>query len=110
MSVTDLERLVSEDEVARAEVERAAAAARARVESARVRLTEARAAHLRVVERTVDDAVARILADAERAVAERRAHRERWMKEYAARADRLADAGAVLVAGILCERPRKKTL
>lgn len=110
MPVTDLERLVSEDEIARAGIERAAAAARQRVEAERSRLAEARAAHLGLIERTIEAAVARILADAERDVAERRAHRERWRKDYAARADRLVDAGAVLVAGILCERPRKKTL
>lgn len=110
MSVTDLERLVSEDGIARAAFDRAAAMARQRVEVERSRLAEAHAAHLLLIERTIEDAVARILADADRDVAERRAHRERWRKGHAARADRLADAGAVLVADLLCERPRKKTL
>ena len=54
----------------------------------------ARVSHLRRIERTVADAVARILADAKRDVAERRAHRERWP----------ADGPAVALS-----RPRKKT-
>lgn len=60
-----------------------------------VERAEARASHLRRIERTVSDAVARILADAEHDVAERRAHRGRWPEEC---------------PGVVRSRPRKKTL
>ena len=49
--------------------------------------------------RRVDNAVARILADAEQDVAARRARLARWLEER-----------AVMFAGISRDRPRKKTL
>ena len=54
----------------------------------------ARASYLRRIERTVAAAVTRILADAERDVAERRAHRE---------------PGPADGPGVVLSRPRKKT-
>ena len=95
----ELERIGSEDDVAHAGVERAGHTADARVEAQRQQLA-----------RKIDDAVARILADAERDVATRRAHRARWLQEYAVRADALLEAGTVTCAGIIRDRPRKKTL
>jgi hypothetical protein len=106
MPVTDLERLAHEDDIARAAV----AAARERLDAEHRRVAESGLARLRLAERAVDDAVARILADADRHVAERRAQRRRWAEEYQARANRLGDAAADVVATIILERPRKKTL
>jgi hypothetical protein len=87
-----------------------AAAAAARVDAARTRLADAEAARLLAIAARVDEAVARILADAERHVAERRARRERWLTDHAARAERLLDVAASTVASFLRDRPRKKTL
>ena len=108
--VVDLDRLVSEDEAAWAGLERVAAAAAAQVDAERMRLADAQAARLQAIAARVDEAVARILADAERDVAERRARRERWLTDHAARAERLLDVAADTVAGFLRDRPRKKTL
>jgi hypothetical protein len=106
----ELERIVSEDEAARAGVERAGHAARERVDEERQRLGADREAQRRLLAKKIDDAVARILADAEQEVAARRAHRERWLTEYAARAEVLLETGAVAFVGIIRDRPRKKTL
>ena len=105
-----LDRVLSEDESARAGVERAAATVRERIETERVRIGADREAHLRLLAAKVDEAVARILADAEHDVAERREHRIAWMREHAAHADDLIDAAARAFADIIREGPRKKTL
>lgn len=106
----ELERIVSEDEAAHAGVERAGLAARARVDAERQRLAADRAAKHQVLAKKIDDAVARILADAEQDVAARRAHRERWLQEYAARAEALLETGVASFVAIIRDRPRKKTL
>jgi hypothetical protein len=106
----ELERIVSEDEAAHAGVERAGHAARARVEGERQRLEAEREAQRQLLAKRIDDAVARILADAERDVAARRAHRERWLNEYAARVEAVLETGAETFVGIIRDRPRKKTL
>ena len=106
----ELDRVIGEDEIARAGVERAAAAARERVEAERARLAEERAARLRLLAEKVDEAVARILADADRDVAARRAHRQRWMHEHIARGEHLMEGAAGAFAGIIRDGPRKKTL
>jgi hypothetical protein len=108
--VSDLDRIILEDEAARAAVERSGAAARDRVEAERMRLEADREARLRILTGRIDEAVARLLADAEHDVAERRARRERWLKEQAARFEALREAGALTVATIVGDRPRKKTL
>jgi hypothetical protein len=69
--MADLELLASVDEAAPAGLER-----------------------LQAIADRVNKAIARILADAERDVAERRARRERWMGDHA----------------FLRDRPRKRTL
>ena len=104
----DLERIVSEDETAHAGVERAARAAREWVEAERKRIGEERESKLRMWSARVDEAVARILAEAERDVAARRAHRERWLREHVQGGHAPLDAAATFV-NILRERPRKKT-
>ena len=105
----ELERIGSEDDVAHAGVERAGHTADARVDAERQRLEADREAQRQQLARKIDDAVARILADAERDVATRRAHRARWLQEYAVRADALLEAGTVTCAGIIRDRSRKKT-
>ena len=106
----ELERIVSEDEATHAGVERAVRAARERVEEERQRLEAEREAQRRLLAKKIDDAIARILADAERDVAARRAHRDRWLDEYASRAEALLETGAETFVGIIRDRPRKKTL
>jgi hypothetical protein len=106
----ELERVVSEDEAANAGRERAARAARERVEAERKRIEEDRRARHRVLAAKVDEAVARILAEAERDVAARRAHLERWLREHDRRADALLGAAADAFVSIIRDRPRKKTL
>jgi hypothetical protein len=106
----DLDRVISEDEIARAGVERAAAAVRERVEAERARIAGERPARLRLLAEKVDEAVARILADADRDVAARRAHRERLMNEHVARGEHILEGAAGAFAGIIRDGPRKKTL
>ena len=106
----ELERIVSEDEAAHAGVERAGRAARARVDEERQRLEADREAQRQQLAKKIDDAVARILADAEVDVAVRRTRRERWLKDYVARAEALLETGAGTFVGIIRDRPRKKTL
>ena len=107
---TDLERIVSEDDAAHADVERAGRAARERVDEERQRLDSEREAQRRLLAKKIDDAIATILADAERDVAARRALRERWLKAYTSRAEAVLEAGADIVVGTIRDRPRKKTL
>lgn len=107
---TDLERIVSEDDAAHADVERAGRAARERLDEERQRLDAEREAQRRLMSKKVDDAIATILADAEREVAARRAHRARWLKEYTSRAEALLETGADIVVSTIRDRPRKKTL
>jgi DNA-binding SARP family transcriptional activator len=105
----ELERSVSEDEAAHAGVERTAHSARDRTDEGRRRLETEREAQRRLLSKRIDDAVDRILADAEQNVAARRAHREDWLKEYVSRADTLLETGADTCVGIIRDRPRKKT-
>ena len=106
----NLKRIVAEDEAACAGVEEAARATRDRLEAERRRLQEERDARRRMLSARVDAAVARILADAERDVAVRRAHRQKWLKEHDRRADGRFDVAAGAFVGIIPDRPRKKTL
>ena len=106
----ELERIVSEDEAAHAGVERAGHAARARVDEERHRLEADRQAQRHQLAKRIDVAVARILADAEVDVAVRRTRRERWLKDYVARAEASLETGAGTFVGIIRDRPRKKTL
>jgi hypothetical protein len=106
----ELERLVSEDEAAHAGVGRTERAARERVDVERQRLESEREAQRQLLSKKIDDAIARILSDAEQDVAARRARRERWLEEYAARAEAVLETGADTFVGIIRDRPRKKTL
>ena len=105
----NLERIVAEDEAARAGVEEAARTTRDRLEAERKRLQEERDARRRMLSARVDAAVARILADAEHDVAVRRARHERWQQEHAHHGDTLLDRTAETFVDILRDRPRTKT-
>jgi hypothetical protein len=106
----ELDRIVAEDEAARARVDRARRAARKRVDQERQRLEAEREARRQELSTKIDDAVARILADAEQDVAARRARRARWVEEHASRAEAVVEPGAATFVGIIRDRPRKKTL
>ena len=106
----ELDRIVAEDEAARAGVERSERAARERVDQERQRLDTEREARRRELSKKIDDAVARILFDAERDVTARRARRARWLEEHASQAAALLEPGAAMFVGIIRDRPRKKTL
>ena len=108
----ELNRISAEDDTALAGVERIGRSARDRVDQERQRLEADREARRRELSKKVDDAVARILADAEQDVAARRARRARWLEEHAshADADALLEAGAASFVAIIRDRPRKKTL
>ena len=106
----DLDRIVAEDEAARAGVDRTGRSARERIERERQRLEAEREAQRQELAKKVDDAVARILADAEQDVAARRARRARWLQEHAAWAEAVIEPAAATFVGIIRDRPRKKTL
>jgi hypothetical protein len=106
----ELDRIVAEDEAAVAGVERTGHSARLRVDQERQQLEADREARRRELSKKVDDAVAKILADAEQDVAVRRARRAQWLEEHASRAERLLEAGAGTFVDIIRDRPRKKTL
>ena len=106
----ELDRIVAEDEAALAAVERAERSARQRVDQERYRLEADREARRKELSKKIDDAVAKILADAEQDVAARRARRARWLEDHASRAEALLEAGAATFVGIIRDRPRKKTL
>jgi len=85
-------RPIASEETANARVERSARAAAERIDAERKRVEEERDWRCRVLSARVDEAIARILADAEHDVTLRRVHRERSF------------------VGIFRNRPRKKTL
>lgn len=91
---SDLERLLSEDEAARAGVEAARSRARARLETVRAGLARQREARLRELHEELDRSVAQILAEGEREVERRRAQREAHAQEDDARAATLIERGA----------------
>lgn len=107
---SELDRIVAEDDAAFAGVERVRRAARERVDQERQRLEAEREARRRELAKKIDDAVERILVDAERDVAARRARRARWLEEHTSRAAALLEPGAATFVGIIRDRPRKKTL
>lgn len=103
-------RLMSGDEGAYLDVERRASGARERIKAERERLEAERETRCQFLAAKVDEAIARILADAAQDVAAHRARRERWLKERG----RGSAAGDLLPPGtfdnLICGRPRKKTL
>lgn len=99
----DLERLISEDETARAGVNGAASAAHARLEAVRAGVAREREARRRQLEQALDDSVTQILAEADREVARRRARREVHSREAAARSAALIARAADLWLQIVRE-------
>lgn len=104
----DLERVLSEDESARASVERAASAARARLERERATIAREREDRRRILERELDAAVATRLADADREAAGRAVQRADRIRACSARADTLLDKAIETYVSILRDGPPAK--
>ena len=92
----DLERLLSEDEAARAGVEAARSRARVELEAVRAELARQRETRLHDLQQDVEQSVARILADGDDEVARRRAQRESRARDESARTATLVDRGVEL--------------
>ena len=97
----DLERLLSEDEAARASVERAQRKAAADLERIGHELAERRENRLRVLREQVDQAVAAVLAEGDREVERRQAQRAQSARETAERARQLVAAACDLWVSIV---------
>ena len=97
----DLERLVSEDEVARAGVEAARTRARTALEAVRADLARQRETRLHALQQDIDRSNAQILAEGDRDVARRRATRDAHVRQEAARTATLIDRGADLWVRII---------
>jgi hypothetical protein len=93
---SDLERLLSEDEAARASVEAARSRARVALETVRADLACQREARLRELQQELDRSVAQILAEGDGEVERRRAQREAHAREDTARTETLIERGADL--------------
>jgi hypothetical protein len=100
---SDLERLLSEDEAARAGVEAAASKKRVQLETVRADLARRRDERLRELRQELDRTVSQILAEAERELERRRAQRETRTRENAARTSTLVDRAADLWMHIVRE-------
>ena len=90
----DVERILSEDETARAAVDGARSRARIALEAARADLAHARQARLEQLERDLERTIADILSAGDREVARRRTAREARSRDIAARAAEGTDAAA----------------
>lgn len=99
----DLERIVVEDEMARAAVDAAAAAGGRRVDAAHADIAQARDQRLRELAQQVDDAVAAIRSASERDSALRREHREAFGRERAAASATAVDEAVALFVAIVRE-------
>lgn len=90
----DLERLLSEDEAARAGVEDARTRARARLDAVREELASQRHARLGELQRDLDRTLAQIRDDADRELKRRQAQRDQRGRDDAERTDTFVDAAA----------------
>ena len=99
-----LERLLSEDESARAGVDAARSTACAQLDVVRADLAHQREARLQELRRDLDQTVAQILADAESETDRRRTLREAHAREVAARTAALVERGAELWMQVIRER------
>ncbi len=106
----DLERLLSEDETARAGVERAQSAAHANLDMARANLAREREERLRQLQQELDETIAQMLAEADREVERRCALRSAHTRANAARGAALVDRAADLWGQIVREGPPPKVL
>lgn len=101
----DLERLLSEDETARAAVDAARSRADAQLEAVRADLARQREARFGELQQDLDRSVAQILAEGDREVEHRRALRETRAREDAARTATLVGRGADLWVHIIRAGP-----
>jgi hypothetical protein len=99
----DLERLLSEDETARAGVEAAQSRARMQLEGVRADLATQRETRLRELQQDVDRTVQQILTGGDREVARRRAQRDAHARKEAERTATLVGRGADLWIRIVRE-------
>ena len=106
----DLERLLSEDETARAGVDRARSAAHANLDVARANLAREREERLRQLQQELDRMIAQMLAEADREVERRGAQRNVHSVANAARGAALVDRAADLWGQIVREGPPPKVL
>ncbi len=104
----ELERIVSEDEAARAAVEREVATARARVDAARAQLARERADRLRQLEHQRDDAVAKILVETDHEVARHQSHRETYLRQRTAAAEALFESAVDAYVRLVLQGPPGK--
>lgn len=107
---SDLERLLSEDESARAGVESARSRARAQLEVVRADLARGRETRLRELQQELEESVAQILARGDTEVERRRAQREAHAREDAARTETLVERGADLWLQVIREGPLPRGL
>lgn len=106
----DLERLLSEDETARAGVDRARSAAHANLDLARASLAREREERLRQLQQALDRTIAQMLTEADREVERRCAQRNAHTRANAARGAALVDRAADLWGQIVREGPPPKVL
>jgi len=103
----DLERLLAEDETARAAVDAARARARTQLETVRTDLARQRESRLRDVRQELDRTVAQILAEGDRESERRRARREAHDRAEAERTAPLIARGADLWLQMVREGPSR---
>ena len=104
----DLERLLSEDEMARAGVDAAAAAAATRLDVVRADVARQHEERLRQLQRDLDATIAEIVARADRDVSARRAKREALTREHAAGAAGFVDRAVEAFVQIVRDGPSLK--
>ena len=97
----DLDRLIAEDEMARASVEAAAAAGERRIEAARVGIAAARDRRLRELAQQVDETVDAIRNASERDAALRREHRKAFETERSTAAAATLDEAVALLVSVV---------
>jgi predicted NBD/HSP70 family sugar kinase len=101
----DLERIIGEDEVARAAVDAAAARVAASLDAVKQALASERERRLGELRARVNATVAAIVADSDAEVARRRAARESFERERAAAAAAAIDAAVDLFVTIVRDGP-----
>lgn len=104
----DLERIIGEDEIARAAVDAATARAQASLESVRHELAATRERRLTDLSERLDATIARIAADSDSEIARRRTAREGFERERAAGAARATNEAVDLFVSILREGSRER--
>lgn len=103
-----LERIVSEDEAARAAVEVASATTRARLQATQADLAHARAERLCHLTQQVDEAVAQIVADTDREIARRVSQRDAYARARAAQGNAIVESAVDTYLRIVRDGPQSQ--